>query len=134
MEFSKAFDKVPHGRLVQNVRLHGIRGELARWTQIWLGHRRQRVAVEGCISESRAVTSGVPRGSVLGPLLFVIYINELEENVSGLISKSITRGHRFKVRGARFKSDVRGKFFTQGGGCLEFAACGGSGSRYDSDF
>ena len=58
MDFSKAFDKVPHGRLVQKVKLPGIRGELARWTQNWLGHRRQRVAVEGCVSEWRAVTSG----------------------------------------------------------------------------
>lgn len=61
MDFSKAFDKVPHGRLVQKVKLHGIRGELARWIQNWLGHRRQRVAVEGCVSEWRAVTSGVPQ-------------------------------------------------------------------------
>jgi len=51
MDFSKAFDKVPHGRLVQKVKLHGIRGELGRWIQNWLGHRRQRVAVEGCVSE-----------------------------------------------------------------------------------
>ena len=74
MDFSKAFDKVPYGRMVQMVKSHGIRGELARWIQNWLSQRRQRVAVEGCVSEWRAVTNGIPRGSVLGPLLFVIYI------------------------------------------------------------
>ena len=51
------------------------------------------------------------------------------------VEESITRGHRFKVRGARFEGDVRGRFFyTEGGGCLELAARGGSGSGYDSDF
>jgi len=73
MDLSKAFEKVPHGRLVQKVQLHEIRGGLARWIHNWLGHRRQRVAVEGCVSEWWAVTSGVSQRSVLAPLLFVIY-------------------------------------------------------------
>ena len=48
MDFSKVFDKVPHGKLVQKIKSHGIRCELARWIQNWLGHRRQRVAEERC--------------------------------------------------------------------------------------
>ena len=50
------------------------------------------------------------------------------------VEESITRRHRFKVRGTRFKGDVRDKFFTEDGGCLELAAGGGNGSRYYSDF
>ena len=76
---------VPHQRLVMKLNDYGIRGNTLCWIQSFLSGQTQRVAVEGELSDVGRVTSGVPQGSVLGPTLFSIYINDIGENISARV-------------------------------------------------
>jgi hypothetical protein len=87
LDFAKAFDKVPHSRLARKLKSHGISGKLYAWINEWLNLRKQMVTLNGARSDIASVISGVPQGSVLGPILFIIFINDIDLNLSCNIIK-----------------------------------------------
>ena len=87
LHFQKAFDKVSHAKLMRKIRKLGISGSLGDWIENWLKDREQRVIINGNCSDWVKVTSGVPQDSILGPLLFTLFINDIDDGIKNSILK-----------------------------------------------
>ena len=85
LDFAKAFDSVPHQRLFLKLESVGIRGKLLQWIRNFLLDRYQQVLIDGQSSDWEPVSSGVPQGSMLAPLLFIVYLNDIEEQMNSSI-------------------------------------------------
>ena len=111
LDFSKAFDTVPHKRLCLQLKCHGIDGKILSWIENWLSGRQQRVVLNGSKSKWKNVISGVPQGSVLGPLLFLIFVNSIETVVNSDVLKFADDLKMFRIIGDKndhneFQSDL----------------------------
>ena len=78
---SKAFDTVPHNRLRHKLQWYGVVGNTYQWISSFLSDCHQKVVIDNTSSDSVPVVSGVPQGTVLGPVLFIIYMNDVIENI-----------------------------------------------------
>ena len=86
LDFSKAFDKVDHSILIDKLKILGITGKIENWIKSFLSGRQQQVIVNGFLSDPVLVKSGVPQGSVIGPLLFLVLISDIDKDVSSCTS------------------------------------------------
>ena len=98
LDFEKAFDKVDHGILSEKLNKLGVRGQLREWINCFLHNRTQRVTIEGAVSEPTVIKSGVPQGSVLGPVLFLCLMADIDSDTEGVMISSFADDTRLSSR------------------------------------
>ena len=85
MDFQKAFDTVPHRRLLSKIRTYGFNETMVDWIENFITGRTQRVRIDGEVSQEELVISGIPQGSVLGPFLFLLFVNDMPDLVDAML-------------------------------------------------
>ena len=110
LDFSKAFDVVPHKRLINKLNYYGIRNSTLTWIDNWLTGRTQRVVVDGESSSKSPVKSGVPQGTVLDPVMFILYINDIVNKVGFRYQGWVSSGRNLFLPG-RTEESGRKYFF-----------------------
>ena len=96
LDYAKAFDKVDHQILMQKLHAYGVRGKLLTWLNCYLSNRHQSVVINGKRSYPAKVISGVPQGTVLGPVLFILYLNDLQSCIKNSVISSFADDTRLK--------------------------------------
>ena len=104
LDFAKAFDKVSHKILLKKLENLGIGGKILTWLKSFLSNRFQSVSVEGKLSFTHLVLSGIPQGTALGPLLFIIFIDDIYESVKYSLARSFADDTRLCISNFQFYS------------------------------
>ena len=97
LDYAKAFDKVDHRLLIKKLRLYGINETIVKWIESFLSDRKQAVVVDGQLSFLALIISGVPQGTVLGPILFLIFINDIEHCITNSIIRCFADDTRVSI-------------------------------------
>jgi hypothetical protein len=105
LDFSKAFNTVPHRRLLSKLNHYGIGGKTKKWMESWLCHRNQKVVLDGSSSQDSPVLYGVPQGTVLGPLMFLLYANDIGDKTSPQTSIKLFADDFFLYRIIKTRED-----------------------------
>lgn len=106
LDYAKAFDKVDHTLLIRKLALYGIHSKVIKWIESFLSNRKQAVVVDGHLSLLAAIISGVPQGTVLGPVLFLIFINDIENCIMHSIVRCFADDTRISIA-VRSEQDVK---------------------------